>query len=121
MGTGISKLYADRYEDFRRMQESLRNLFYGDPFVDLQEIAEDNVCLDELEIFTISKIPTRGDYVIVTHDATDYEKAEKEKADVDVIFADSQMNLTSLSMSILDKVLRLMKKALIITEIRSLN
>jgi hypothetical protein len=121
MGTGISKLYADRYEDFRRMQESLRNLFFDGRWIDLLEIAEDNVVLDEKEIFTISKIPTRGDYVIVTHDATDYEKAEKEKVAVDVIFVDSPMNLTSLSMSILDKVLRLMKKALIITEIRSLN
>jgi hypothetical protein len=59
--------------------------------------------------------------VIVTHDATDYEKAEAEKVTVDIIFRDSKMNLTSLSISVLDKLLRLMKKALIITEIRSLN
>ena len=119
MSNGVSKLYADRHDNFRRMQESLANLSYGDAVINLGEIAIGSVWLDEESIFFIEKIPAKGDYVYVTHDTTDYEN-EEEKVNPKK-YIESKMNLSSLSMTILDELLRLMKKAIIIEEIRSLN
>lgn len=119
MSNGVSKLYADRHDNFRRMQESLANLSYGDLEINLGEIANSTVWLDEDCIFFIEKIPSKGDYVIVSHDTTDYEdENEKEHPKK---YIESKMSLSSLSMNILDELLRLMKKAIIIEEIRSLN
>lgn len=119
MSTAVSKLYADRYENFRRMQASLENLSFGDLEIDLGEIANSTVWLDEDNVFFIQKIPSKGDYVIVTHDTTDYDVEEERKNPKKYI--DSKMNISSLSMNILDELLRLMKKAIIIEEIRSLS
>ena len=119
MSNGISKLYAGRHEEFRRMQESLSRLSFGDVVINLGDIANSTVWLDEECIFFIDKIPAQGDYVFVTHDTTDYEVEEEKKHPKKYI--DSKMNLNSLSMNIIDELLRLMKKAIIIEEIRSLN
>lgn len=119
MATGIDKLYADRHESFRRLQESLRNILpFADDVINLESIAGCNVCLDDEEIFVISKIMKRGDYVIVTHNATNYNK---ETFDGNPVYIDSPMKLSSISMGRLDELIRLMKRALIIEEIRSLN
>ena len=121
MSNGVSKLYADRFENFRRMQESLSRLSFGDLEINLGDIANGNVYLDDDGIFYIDRIPARGDYVIVSHDPTDYQnKKDGEIPDVKK-FIESKMNLSSLSMNIIDELLRLMKKAIIIEEIRSLN
>lgn len=119
MSNGVSKLYADRHNNFRRMQESLSNLSFGDEVINLGDIAMGSVWLDEESVFFIEKIPSKGDYVYVTHDTTDYDDEEESKTPKKYI--ESKMNLTSLSMNILDELLRLMKKAIIIEEIRSLN
>ena len=119
MSNGVIKLYADRHNNFRRMQESLSNLSFGDPVIDLGEIAYGSVGLDDDGIFRIEKIPGKGDYVFVTHDPTNYEKKEEMKSLNE--FVVSKMNLSSLSMNVLDELLRLMKKAIIIEEIRSLT
>lgn len=116
MNASINSIRSLRLEEFRRVQESLANLVH-DNLINLDEIAQDNVCLDDDDVLIINRLPLKGDCAYLTVNTrilTGYEHQGEPNS------TDMKINLDVLSISTLNSIIRVMKKALIIMEIRNL-
>jgi hypothetical protein len=121
MKTTVDSIYTIRVEEFRRLQTSLRSAIQltNSGEIDLDEIAMDVVYLDDDCVFSIGKVPMSGDYVWLTVDLP--ELTGKKREECENANSTSKINLEVLSINVLDSLIRVMKKALIIQEIRTLQ
>lgn len=117
MTATVDSIYQMRLEEFRRLQTSLARMD-GSGFIDLEESAMDSVYLDGDSIFCISKLPLHGDFVYLTVNVPELTGMKEE--DCKDAKTTSEINLDVLSLNVLDSLIRVMKKALIIWEVRTL-
>lgn len=117
MKTSDSNAYALRIAQFRLLQAAIADVAEDD-VINLAESTADGVLLDKDATFTVDSLPTSGDYVYVSVSIPQLMKCDP--ADCKAMSKDAPLPLETLSIHTLDQLIRVMKKALIICQTRTL-